>query len=213
MRDKNLQTPNSSFKRRNMRSAKPFVQEQSRRSSIIIRIVANGHFMRLRSLPAITVALFSLLWSNAQAQLRERGPIEWRTFEIPEFGTRVQFPASIFAPAGKSERGSGQRFERADGRAALSIYSRPNDTGEDPATYLKHNLRMDRSRLDYARITRSFFAISSERQGVILYSRCNFSRHARGAIHCFDLTYPQEEKRSWDAVVTRISLSLRPLEG
>jgi hypothetical protein len=48
---------------------------------------------------------------------------------------------------------------------------------------------------------------------VILYSRCNFSGGARGVIHCFDLKYPQEEKRAWDAVVTRISLSLRPLES
>lgn len=146
-------------------------------------------------------------------QLRERGPIEWRAFEVPEFGTRVQFPASIFAPAGKPKRGSGQQFERANGRAVLSIYSRPNDTGENPVTYLQHNLRVDRSALDYERIARSFFAISLERDGVILYSRCNFSAGARAAIHCFDLTYPQEEKRSWDAVVTRISLSLRPLEG
>ena len=68
-------------------------------------------------------------------------------------------------------------------------------------------------RCKYTRIARSFFAISSEREGVILYSRCNFSKRGRGAIHCFDLLYPQEEKRSWDAVVTRISLSLRPLEG
>ena len=36
------------------------------------------------------------------------------------------------------------------------------------ATYLRHNLRVSRSALDYARITRSFFAISSERDGVIL---------------------------------------------
>jgi hypothetical protein len=141
------------------------------------------------------------------------GPPEWRTFEVPEFGTRVQFPANIFAPAGQPERGSGQRFERADGRAVLSIYSRPNSTGENPATYLKHNLRVDRSALDYQRVARSFFAISWERDGVILYSRCNFSGRGHRAIHCFDLSYPQEEKRSWDAVVTRISLSLRPLEG
>jgi hypothetical protein len=33
-----------------------------------------------------------------------------------------------------------------------------------------------------------------------------------GVIHCFDMKYPQEEKRFWDAVVTRISLS-RPLES
>ena len=78
---------------------------------------------------------------------------------------------------------------------------------------LRHNLRMDRSALQYTRAARSFFAISSERDGVILYSRCNFSKLGRGAIYCFDLVYPQEEKRSWDAVVTRISLSLRRLEG
>jgi hypothetical protein len=34
----------------------------------------------------------------------------------------------------------------------------------------------------------------------------------RGMTHCFDLVYPQEEKREWDPVVTRISLSLRPNE-
>ena len=149
----------------------------------------------------------------AQAPQQVGAPLGWQSFEVPEFGTRVQIPAGIFTPAGKPEQGSGQRFERADGRAVLSIYSRPNNMGESPATYLRHNLRVDRSALDYERIARSFFAISLERDGVILYSRCNFSSRARAAIHCFDLTYPQEEKRSWDAVVTRISLSLRPLEG
>ena len=149
----------------------------------------------------------------AQAPQQVGAPLAWQSFEVPEFGTRVQIPAGIFIPAGKPRQGSGQRFERADGRAVLSIYSRPNNIGESPATYLRQNLRVDRSALDYERIARSFFAVSLERDGVILYSRCNFSSRARAAIHCFDLTYPQEEKRSWDAVVTRISLSLRPLEG
>ena len=169
--------------------------------------------MRLQYLPGVIIALISLLRADAYAQMRDQSPTNWRTFEVPEFGTRIQVPASIFAPAGRPERGSGQRFERSDGRAALSIYSRPNDKAENPASYLRHNLRMDRAALDYVRIARSFFAISSERDGIILYSRCNFSSRALRAIHCFDLTYPQEEKRAWDAVVTRISLSLRPLEG
>jgi hypothetical protein len=149
----------------------------------------------------------------AQAPQQVGAPLAWESYEVPEFGTRVQIPAGIFVPAGKPAQGSGQRFERADGRAVLSIYSRTNNMGESPATYLRQNLRVDRSALDYERIARSFFAVSLERDGVILYSRCNFSSRARAAIHCFDLTYPQEEKRSWDAVVTRISLSLRPLEG
>jgi hypothetical protein len=109
--------------------------------------------------------------------------------------------------------GLGQRFERADGRAVLSIYARSNKTGETPKTYLRKHLRVERSKLDYVRIAPSFFAISSERDGLVLYSRCNFSGGAHGVIHCFDMKYPQEEKRSWDAVVTRLSLSLRPLES
>jgi hypothetical protein len=165
-------------------------------------------FMRI-PLAIILVTIASI----AQAQSREQTPVDWRTFEIPDFGTRIQYPAGIFSSAGKPETGVGQRFERADGRAVLSVYSRANEAGDNPATYLRSNLRVSRSALDYARITRSFFAISSERHGVILYSRCNFSGGARGVIHCFDLKYPQEEKRSWDAVVTRISLSLRPLES
>src|SRR5438128_477069 len=158
------------------------------------------------------ITLLALV-SSAQAQFRGERSVDWRTFEVLEFGTSIQYPAGIFSPAGSSEKGLGQRFERADGRAALSLYSRRNEAGETPTTYLRDNLRMRRSALDYVRITRSFFAISSERGGVILYSRCNFSGGARGAIHCFDLKYPQEEKRSWDAIVTRISLSLRPLES
>jgi hypothetical protein len=51
------------------------------------------------------------------------------------------------------------------------------------------------------------------RQGVVYYSRCNFSSEMGGAVHCFDLVYPQREQRAWDPIVTRISRSLRPLEG
>jgi hypothetical protein len=92
----------------------------------------------------------------------------------------------------------------------LTVYVRENEDGDTPASYLRKNLRQ--RVLQYERVTRSFFAISMERDGTIYYSRCNFSRWARGSIHCFDLVYPQDEKRAWDPVVTRISLSLRPLE-
>ena len=150
---------------------------------------------------------------GAQAEVQPHNSADWRTFEVPDFGTKIRYPADIFSPAGQPEMGLGQRFERADGRAVLSIYARSNKVGETPRTYLRKHLRVNRSALDYVRIARSFFAISSERDGVILYSRCNFSGGARGTIHCFDLKYPRQEKRSWDAVVTRISLSLRPLES
>jgi hypothetical protein len=74
---------------------------------------------------------------------------------------------------------------------------------------LNSYLRSPRSQLDYERGTPSFFAISAVKNNTIYYSRCNFSH---SAIHCFDLVYPEREKRAWDAIVTRISLSLRPLQ-
>ena len=151
---------------------------------------------------------------EARAQARRQLPdLGWRTLVVPQYGTSVDYPAELFAAAGDPEKGIGQRFETGDGRAILSVYARDNENGETPASYLRNNLRIARDDLDYERKTKSFFAISLERDGLIYYSRCNFSRRREGAIHCFDLVYPQDEKRAWDPVVTRISLSLRPKEG
>jgi hypothetical protein len=99
----------------------------------------------------ISVALISLS-SNAHGRL---GEVDWRALVIPEFGTRVEYPAGVFAPAGSPGTGVGQRFERADGLAILSIYSRRNESGETPTTYLKKNLRSERTASGYARIARS----------------------------------------------------------
>ena len=149
--------------------------------------------------------------AQSQASEWEEG-MEWRSLSVPEFGTRVLFPATIFSvSAGRSEKGVGRRFRTSDGRAVLSVYAQANEAGEGPMSYLRSNLQRPRSNLHYQRITRSFFAISEQNNGRIYYSRCNFSFN--GPIHCLDLTYPAREKRAWDGVVTRISRSLRPLHG
>jgi hypothetical protein len=168
----------------------------------------------LAVLSNVLVTLSALSGAHAQIQGRQPEALDWQTFLVPEFGTTVEYPAGIFSvPDGKAEKGIGQRFSSADGRSLLTIYTRENEAGDTPASYLKNNLRVGRSALDYERVTRSFFAISSTRQGLIFYSRCNLSTDAGGAIHCLDLVYPQAEKRAWDGVVTRVSRSLRPLEG
>jgi hypothetical protein len=159
----------------------------------------------------VAATALSVIAPDGHAQgRRQMSDLGWRTLVVPQYGTTVEYPAGLFVEAGDPEKGVGQRFETEDGRAILSVYSRDNEHGETPAGYLKNNLRIDRDDLDYERTTRSFFAISLERDGLIFYSRCNFSGRREGAIHCFDLVYPQDEKRAWDPVVTRISLSLRP---
>jgi hypothetical protein len=136
--------------------------------------------------------------------------IEWRTFAEPNSGTRLDIPSGIFSITEEpSESGFGHQFKTPDGRAVLRVYSR--DVGrQSPERYLRENYAVPRASMDYVRVTRSFFAISAVNDGTIYYSRCNFSRHSHGsAAHCFDLKYPENEKRAWDAVVTRISRSLR----
>ena len=155
----------------------------------------------------------SLLLGTSAAFAANSDP-DWKEFLVPEFGTRVQYPAGIFSVLmGTSEVGTGQRLSTPDERASLTIYARANEAGETPASYLRKNLRMPDATIQYRRITPSFFAISAEHAGMIYYSRCNFGGLRGAAVHCFDLAYPQAEKRAWDAIVTRISLSLRPLRG
>jgi hypothetical protein len=100
----------------------------------------------MRALSQWLLAASAVLALSIPAQSLDRtSNIEWRTFVVQDFGTTIQYPANIFFPAGRPGKGIGQRFKSADGRANLSVYSLPNDAGETPATYLRHNLRMDRS--------------------------------------------------------------------
>ncbi len=167
-----------------------------------------------RATGIVLVALSLLAGADAWAAARQSPALDWQTFMIPDFGTQVEYPAGLFEVFdGESEKGIGERWMTADGRAFLTIYSRANEAADTPASYLKNNLRVARAALEYERVTRSFFAISSTREGLVYYSRCNFSADAGGALHCFNLVYPQREERAWDAIVTRISRSLRQLEG
>jgi hypothetical protein len=166
----------------------------------------------MRKLVIMVGVLALLSLQPVQAQRGNLRSVEWETFVEASLGTRVEYPADVFSVSeGPSERGIGEQFRTADGRAQLLIYSLPNDRRETPASFLRNHLKAAQAELVYRRVTASFFAISAINEGMIYYSRCNFSSNAGGAAHCIDLRYPAEEKRAWDGVVTRISRSLRPL--
>ncbi|MCA1472932.1 hypothetical protein I6F09_34340 [Bradyrhizobium sp. IC3195] len=128
----------------------------------------------------------------------------WRTYRIPESGTTVDIPASIFAePAGKPD-GYGQQFRSSDGSADLTVQAVENRQGLSPAEFLAS--KNPPTGIIYKRISSNFFVVSSIKRDKIWYNRCNF---ARGYVHCVLINYPAAQKRRWDAVVTRISHSLR----
>lgn len=139
----------------------------------------------------------------ASISLASAQPVRWTTYTIPQTGTSVDFPASIFTENAGRPDGYGQRFRTADGRADLTIQAAPNVSNDSPAAFLakKH----PPPGIQYKRVTPRFFAVSSYKDGKVWYNRCNFSK---GLVHCVLINYPAREEHDWDDVVTRISLSL-----
>lgn len=134
----------------------------------------------------------------------------WTVF-ADALGTRVDYPDNIFSVnAGPPPRGDGLILRSADDRARLMIYVEDNKERNTPASFVRSYLAAPVDQLDYNRVTDRFFAISGVTDHQIYYSRCNFPLGLRGQAHCIYLSYPKEEERQWDAIVTRISLSLRP---
>jgi hypothetical protein len=123
---------------------------------------------------------------------------------VPESGAAVDIPRDIFSEeANKTEAGHGTRFLTADRRANLTVHPERNDAGDTPATFLTR--KNPPPGIVYRRVTSTFFVVSSFRNGLIWYDRCNF---AGRIVTCVLINYPAAEKRRWDAVVTRISNSL-----
>jgi len=131
-------------------------------------------------------------------------PARWTTYSIPETGTSVDMPSSIFTKRAGQPDGHGQRFETADGRAHLTIQSVPNGGNDSPAAFFAN--RHPPPHIQYKRIAPRFFAVSSNKGNRVWYDRCNFSQRF---VHCVLINYPVSEERDWDDIVTRISLSLR----
>lgn len=129
---------------------------------------------------------------------------EWRKYTIPTTGAEIDIPVSIFSEeAGAPDGGAGRRFLTKDHRANLTLQSVPNPNNDSPASFLQK--RHPPPGIQYKRVTSRFFAVSSIRNGRTWYNRCN---RANGYMNCVLINYPAVEERAWDAVVTRISLSL-----
>jgi hypothetical protein len=153
----------------------------------------------MKTIPQAAALAFAALTPVVSAQ-----SVRWTSYSIPETGTSVDFPSSIFTEqAGRPPHGYGERFQTADGRANLTVEATANAAHDSPAAFLAK--MHPPSHIQYKRITPRFFAVSSYKGNTVWYDRCNFSRDL---VHCVLINYPAREERAWNGIVTRISLSL-----
>jgi hypothetical protein len=157
----------------------------------------------------ILVGLAAVVPCHARG-MDARNP-DWQTYVESQSGTRAEYPAGIFSgEPGAPTIGIGKSFETDDGTARLEVYALSNSDHDNPATYVAKKFAFRRAELEYDRIAPRFFALSGVKGTMEYYSRCNFPHGRNGPIHCVYLTYPHSETKAWDAIVTRISWSLRP---
>jgi hypothetical protein len=167
--------------------------------------------MGLRALGFIIVSAILIAGAAACAARAESAAATWAIYRDAQ-GTSVEYPRDVFSVEQEpSEQEPGRVLSTEDGRARFHVYSLPNPNALSPGAFMRANFRAQRSALTYDRVSQNFFALSTRRDGMIVYLRCNFSSARASTLHCVDIRYPVNEKRDWDGIVTRISRSLRPL--
>jgi hypothetical protein len=132
----------------------------------------------------------------------------WGRYRDRDAGVAFDFPSHIFAMESAEQSRQGTVFTSIDGRSRIRVFGFANDERDTPARYLKRIARPGEANFTYVRTTGRFFVASGTRDGMIFYRRCNFAG-GNGQVGCLQLDYPRAEKRAFDAVVTRISRSLR----
>lgn len=155
--------------------------------------------MRQRSWAGALLVLLS------SAALAEPG---WRTYANDRFGTTVDYPDLFSRRDRPPDNSDGQGFRTADGRAELKVYGFFNVETKSPAELMAAD-RQPGTTYSYAAATGRGFAQSGVRGDWILYSRCAMSDRSDDIVGCVTLEYPRADASRWDAVVTRISRSLR----
>lgn len=156
---------------------------------------------RAAAAAALTAAALAGVAPRAMAQ-------GWERYAIERHGMSFDFPSHVFDIGSAEERQNGRLFYARDRRARLAVFGFVNTANETPRSFLRKTTDFDAADFSYVRVARSFVVASGTHAGRIFYRRCNFSAASR-RVGCFQLDYPQSEKRRWDGLVTRMSHSLR----
>jgi hypothetical protein len=162
------------------------------------------------NLITVTVLLASAASAAFATTYGERGgeSLNWQVAETS--GMKVDYPAGIFTvDDGPTEKGKGRLLRSRNGTAGFMFYAEPNPNHDTPFTFYRSKLAAPNVKIDYTRITDRFCRGVRGAGWTYLLQSMQLPTRANGRIHCIELVYNETEKRFWDPIVTRTSLSLR----
>lgn len=175
---------------------------------------------RFRIMAAASLAVIVL--GPALAAARPTGvQLEWTPYKDQRLGFLFAFPAKVFkAEAGdpteplkaRTQKRSGQVFRSKDGKAFLQTAAFANFENITLAAYkAKVAASYKDARIEYERLTPTFFVLSGVRGKETFYERVYFTCGGR-FISAWSMNYPQAEGALYDRIVEEVARSYRPAE-
>jgi hypothetical protein len=136
--------------------------QRSRRSRQVARGVLStaniGTYLALTLFPVLpqgtamrSMFVGQVLALAASTSMASAQPVRWTTYTIPETGTSVDFPSSVFSEEAGQPDGYGRRFQTSDGRSNITIQAAPNVANDSPAAFLAK--KNPPPRIQYKRVT------------------------------------------------------------
>jgi hypothetical protein len=162
--------------------------------------------LSIRALSCAVVLAAGLLSSAAA-----RDGVDWVPYFNERFGFSFRYPASIFAPERRSERGDGELFLARGEEARLLVGAFENTDGHTVASYMSFVRRESYAGfpVSYAPRGQAWFVLSGESSENVFYEKVIFSCGGR-IINSFALMYPVASKRLFDPIVEGIENTFRP---
>jgi hypothetical protein len=150
------------------------------------------------------LAAFTPAASHAQAK--------WLTYTNVRFAFAVDYPADLFPSYVLSDNSDGATFNAAGEGVEFRVFGFWNNDHQRPRALLKE--RTEGKTLTYSAVKRDYFVASGQQEGrdgaAIFYDRCNL---AGERVICVNLVYPAADRKKWDAIVQRLTRSLRAVGG
>ena len=132
----------------------------------------------------------------------------WAVYQDDTEKCHLDYASSVFA-LGKKDEEDFQRFSGPNKDIYFRVAGLPNDEGLSPkeirAEYVKNR---GKSEIVYERTRTDFLVLSGIRDQKIFYSKIAVSPNTKN-ICVLHIVYPQNAKRAFDAIVTRMSRSLK----
>jgi hypothetical protein len=156
----------------------------------------------VRRITAILLTLLLAISVGNQSALAD----SWTTYRQGNPECRVSYPQNLFRKDTR-ERGKPTRFSGPDKKTFFRIMEADNDEELSLRTLRARYFGADiPGKVIYQRATDKFLVLSGYRRDRIFYIRVELSSD-RKTICILEITYPRQQKRVFDPLVTRMSHS------